>query len=175
MATLIKGLLAFNLDWQFVMVGVALAVTVELCGVGALSFAVGAYLPARHHGADLRGRPVRAFADRARAPAAQPPTPHEAELGPGNLFATGLVAGGAVAGVAVAFLTLKDSWASTIGALSLEHALTGKLGPGRLPGFGPDRLRRHGRDLVQSLAWARLARFELATPGFVGRCSIQMS
>ena len=45
MATLIKGLLSFNLDWQFVLVGVFLAVTVELCGVKSLSFAVGAYLP----------------------------------------------------------------------------------------------------------------------------------
>src|SRR5712691_476274 len=45
MATLIRGLLAHNLDWQFVLVGVFLAVTVELCGVSPLSFAVGAYLP----------------------------------------------------------------------------------------------------------------------------------
>ena len=45
MATLIKGLLSFNLDWQFVLVGVFLAITVELCGVKSLSFAVGAYLP----------------------------------------------------------------------------------------------------------------------------------
>ena len=42
MATLIKGLLSFNLDWQFVLVGVFLAVTMELCGVKSLSFAVGA-------------------------------------------------------------------------------------------------------------------------------------
>src|SRR5207302_11123736 len=45
MATLIRGLLAHNLDWQFVLVGVFLAITVELCGVSPLSFAVGAYLP----------------------------------------------------------------------------------------------------------------------------------
>src|SRR5213075_1126063 len=45
MATLVKGLLAANLDWQFVLVGVALSVTMELCGVKSLSFAVGAYLP----------------------------------------------------------------------------------------------------------------------------------
>lgn len=45
MATLIKGMLSFNLDWQFVLVGVVLATTVELCGVNALNFAVGAYLP----------------------------------------------------------------------------------------------------------------------------------
>ena len=56
MATLIKGLLAHNLDWQFVMVGVALAATVELCGVGSLSFAVGAYLPLSTTTPDLRRR-----------------------------------------------------------------------------------------------------------------------
>lgn len=45
MATLIKGLLAASLDWQFVLVGVSIAITMELCGVRALAFAVGAYLP----------------------------------------------------------------------------------------------------------------------------------
>jgi putative OPT family oligopeptide transporter len=45
MATLIKGILSQNLDWQYVFVGMFLAVTVELCGINALSFAVGAYLP----------------------------------------------------------------------------------------------------------------------------------
>src|SRR4030095_10930092 len=45
MATLIKGLLSFNLDWQFVLVGVFIAIVVELMGVKSLSFAVGLYLP----------------------------------------------------------------------------------------------------------------------------------
>ena len=45
MATLIKGILSFNLDWQFVFVGVFLAIVMELCGIKSLSFAVGAYLP----------------------------------------------------------------------------------------------------------------------------------
>ena len=45
MATLIKGLLSLNLDWHFVLVGAFFAVTMELCGVKSLSFAVGLYLP----------------------------------------------------------------------------------------------------------------------------------
>ncbi|MCA6432763.1 MAG: OPT/YSL family transporter, partial [Cytophagales bacterium] len=36
MATLAKGILSFNLDWQFVMVGVFIAVMIELCGIKAL-------------------------------------------------------------------------------------------------------------------------------------------
>ncbi len=45
MATLIKGLLSFNLDWQFVLVGAFIAFVFELVGVSALAFAVGLYLP----------------------------------------------------------------------------------------------------------------------------------
>jgi len=130
MATLIKGLLAHNLDWQFVMVGVALAATVELCGVGSLSFAVGAYLPLSTTTPIFVGGVVRAFAERARGKAGGPQSHAEAELGPGNLFATGLVAGGAVAGVVVAMLTVIPSVAAAMKKASLEHALTSGLGEG---------------------------------------------
>jgi OPT family oligopeptide transporter len=130
MATLIKGLLAHNLDWQFVMVGVALAATVELCGVGALSFAVGAYLPLSTTAPIFVGGVVRAFADRARARMGEKSSATEAELGPGNLFATGLVAGGAVAGVVVALLTVIPSVAARLNKASLESLLVKGLGAG---------------------------------------------
>ncbi|MEO8405846.1 MAG: OPT/YSL family transporter, partial [Chitinophagaceae bacterium] len=45
MATLIKGILRRDLDWQFVLVGVCIAVVMELCNIKALSFAIGVYLP----------------------------------------------------------------------------------------------------------------------------------
>src|SRR5690606_39392217 len=45
MATLARGILSFNLDWQYVIVGVFIAVMVELCGIKALAFAIGLYLP----------------------------------------------------------------------------------------------------------------------------------
>jgi putative OPT family oligopeptide transporter len=133
MATLIQGLLAFNLDWQFVLVGVALAVTMELCGVKSLSFAVGAYLPLSTTSPIFAGGVIKAAADRLarrKAAASGEKPAEESELGPGNLFATGLVAGGAVAGVAVALLTVQDSWAQAIGKLSLEHALSRAIGDG---------------------------------------------
>jgi putative OPT family oligopeptide transporter len=129
MATLIQGLLAFNLDWQFVLVGVALAVTMELCGVKSLSFAVGVYLPVSTTAPVFAGGVVKALADRLAGRDAST-SAEESELGPGNLFATGLVAGGAVAGVAVALLTVKKSWADQIARVSLEHALQGALGAG---------------------------------------------
>jgi OPT family oligopeptide transporter len=130
MATLIKGLLSFNLDWQFVMVGVALAATVELCGVGSLSFAVGAYLPLSTTSPIFVGGLVRALADRAARKRGEAVAASEAELGPGNLFATGLVAGGAVAGVAIALATVTDGGARVVERLSLENGLTHLLGAG---------------------------------------------
>jgi OPT family oligopeptide transporter len=130
MATLIRGLLAFNLDWQYVMVGAALAATVELCGVGSLSFAVGAYLPLSTTSPVFVGGVVRALADRAARRRGESVGGPESELGPGNLFATGLVAGGAVAGVAVALLTVTDRGARLVERLSLRGALARGLGAG---------------------------------------------
>jgi putative OPT family oligopeptide transporter len=130
MATLIKGLLAHNLDWQFVMVGVALAATVELCGIGSLSFAVGAYLPLSTTAPIFVGGVVRAFAERARAKKGAAASHADSELGPGNLFATGLVAGGAVAGVLVAVLSAFDKPAKAMAKASREHDLVGLLGAG---------------------------------------------
>src|SRR5262245_8723941 len=45
MATIIKGLLARDLPWGLVFVGMFISVVIELCGIRSLSFAVGAYLP----------------------------------------------------------------------------------------------------------------------------------
>src|SRR4051812_2820928 len=45
MATLDKGIMSGTLDWQFIMVGVFIAITMELCGIKALAFAIGLYLP----------------------------------------------------------------------------------------------------------------------------------
>jgi hypothetical protein len=56
MATLAKGILSYNLDWQFVMVGVFIAVMIELCGIKALAFAIGLYLAAGNHAAHIYWR-----------------------------------------------------------------------------------------------------------------------
>ena len=45
MSTIIRGLLSQNLPWGLVLVGVFISVTLELCGIRSLSFAVGSYLP----------------------------------------------------------------------------------------------------------------------------------
>lgn len=127
MATLIKGILSFNLDWQFVFVGVALAVTMELCGVKSLSFAVGAYLPLSTTLPIFAGGAIRGIVDWKKIK--KEGVMEDEDLGRGSLFATGLVAGGALAGVAVALLTAgSDNIAKKLEALSAEHGLTTALG-----------------------------------------------
>jgi len=123
MATLIKGLLAHDLDWQFVLAGAFISVTMELCAVRSLAFAVGAYLPLSTTLPIFCGGVVRWLAERGRAENAG-----EEELGAGNLFSTGLVAGGALAGVLYAMAAAKLE--STLNAMSLEHRLVASLGEG---------------------------------------------
>ncbi len=128
MATLIKGLLSFNLDWQFVLVGLFIAITLELCSVKSLSFAVGLYLPLGTTlpiwvGGVLKGL-TDWIADRKGE------QKEDEELGKGSLFATGLVAGGALAGVIVALLQSSDASSKALAGLSMEHGLQQWLGAG---------------------------------------------
>jgi putative OPT family oligopeptide transporter len=125
MATLIKGLLGFDLDWQFVLVGVFLAITVELCGVSALAFAVGAYLPLATTLPIFIGGLVRWIAD-PKKPKILKKDEHEEEFGPGNLFATGLVAGGALAGVLYAIVAARMG--EDLKSLSLHETLVESIG-----------------------------------------------
>jgi putative OPT family oligopeptide transporter len=127
MATLIKGILSFNLDWQFVLVGVAIALVMELCGIKALSFAIGIYLPLSTTLPIFIGGAIRGMVDRKQSAGA---SQEEEDLRSGNLFATGLVAGGALAGVIVAFLSVNESIAAGLSKINLENALEGSLGQG---------------------------------------------
>ncbi|HTF20008.1 MAG TPA: OPT/YSL family transporter [Chryseolinea sp.] len=126
MATLAKGILSFNLDWQFVIVGVFIAVTLELCGIKALAFAIGLYLPIATTLPIFAGGAVKGYVDwRAERKNEKAP---EDDLSRGSLFATGLIAGGAITGVVVAILSvvLPDF----MGNMNLEHFLSGAIGNG---------------------------------------------
>ena len=87
MATIIKGLLSQNLPWGLVLVGVFISVTLELCGIHSLSFAVGSYLPIATTAPIFFGGLVRAYVERK--------TGHkeELEVGAGTLYSSGLIAG----------------------------------------------------------------------------------
>ncbi len=126
MATLARGILSFNLDWQFVLVGVFIAVMIELCGIKALAFAIGLYLPLATTLPIFVGGAVKGIVDwRAERKGL---AVDEGELGRGNLFATGLIAGGALTGVFVAILMVVVP--NVMGAVGLEHWMVSIFGTG---------------------------------------------
>lgn len=127
MATLIKGILGNKLDWQFVLVGVAIAVVMELCEIKALSFAIGLYLPLSTTLPIFIGGAIRGLVDKKTKEKVKA---EDEDLSKGNLFATGLVAGGAIAGVIIAFLSAFDGSNNMLKKLSLEHALSEGMGEG---------------------------------------------
>jgi putative OPT family oligopeptide transporter len=98
MATIIKGLLSRNLPWGLVLVGVFISVTLELCGIRSLSFAVGSYLPIATTAPIFIGGMVRAYVEHKTA------QKEESEVGAGTLFSSGLIAGGSLAGILYAVL-----------------------------------------------------------------------
>ena len=126
MATLIKGILSFNLDWQFVLVGVFIAITLELCGIKSLSFAVGVYLPLSTTLPIFIGGAVKALVEWREKRKKIQVASEEEDLGKGNLFATGLVAGGALFGVIVAILTV--FFGPTMNSLNIEEGIKRSLG-----------------------------------------------
>ncbi|MBL0744283.1 OPT family oligopeptide transporter [Chryseolinea lacunae] len=125
MATLAKGILSYNLDWQFVLVGAFVSVTMELCGIKALAFAIGLYLPLSTTLPIFAGGALKGFVDwRAERKGEKK---EDDELGKGSLFATGLIAGGAITGVIAAIFAV---FVSGMDRVSLEANLVSVLGHG---------------------------------------------
>jgi putative OPT family oligopeptide transporter len=103
MATIIKGLLSQNLPWGLVLVGVFVAVTLELCGIHSLSFAVGSYLPIATTAPIFVGGLVRWWVERSTG------VKQESDLSAGTLFSSGLIAGGSICGIFYAVLVGTDT------------------------------------------------------------------
>lgn len=128
MATLAKGILSFNLDWEFVIVGVFIAVMIELCGIKALAFAIGLYLPLSTTLPIAIGGGIKGFVDwRAQR---RNEAKEDDELGRGSLLATGLIAGGALSGVIVALLSVDEDIYKSLKEVNAEEKLTEWLGAG---------------------------------------------
>src|SRR6186713_2349940 len=124
MSTIIKGLLSQNLPWGLVLVGVFISITLELCGIHSLSFAVGSYLPIATTAPIFAGGLVRWFVERKTGVA------EESEVGSGTLFSSGLIAGGSLAGILYAVLFGRHLIAAgddTTGIFPMVHEGTGGM------------------------------------------------
>ncbi len=109
MSYIIKGILNRQLPWGLVLLGVMIAIVLEMSGIPSLAFAVGVYLPLSSSSPIFIGGMVRWLVDKyvAKKFAGQSLTEEqltaEGDKSPGVLMASGYIAGGAIAGIAIAF------------------------------------------------------------------------
>ncbi len=120
MGIIINGLLNNNLNWMLVAIGAFIAITLELCGISSLAFAVGLYIPMAYSTPIFLGGIVRWIVEtiqarRIQSEVAEIKDPQaraeaevkalaESESSPAVLLASGLIAGGSLGGVLLAFL-----------------------------------------------------------------------
>jgi len=110
MSYIIKGILSHKLPWTLVLLGVMIAVVLEMAGLPSLAFAVGVYLPLSSSTPIWAGGMVRRLVDWHQrrklrdAGLTEEQLVAEADKSPGVLLASGYIAGGAIAGIVIAFL-----------------------------------------------------------------------
>jgi putative OPT family oligopeptide transporter len=100
---IINGVFDQNLPWDLVLIGVLIALTLELSGVPSLPFAVGVYLPLATSFPIFLGGAVRWLTDRLRRGGG------DGDSSPGVLLSSGYIAGGSIMAVLLAFLELDSS------------------------------------------------------------------
>ncbi len=114
MSLIIDGILTQKLPWGLVLLGVSIALVLELCGISSLPFAVGVYLPLSSSTPIFFGGVVRWLIGKITARRGVKLTAEEEESGPGILFSSGLIAGGSIGGIALAILSVKGNWGTAL-------------------------------------------------------------
>lgn len=110
MSYIIKGVLDQKLPWGLVLLGVMIAIVLEMSGIPSLAFAVGVYLPLSSSSPIFIGGMVRWLVDRSMRKRLRHRNLTEDQLvaegdkSPGVLMASGYIAGGAIAGIVIAFM-----------------------------------------------------------------------
>ncbi|MFN2531193.1 MAG: OPT family oligopeptide transporter [Pyrinomonadaceae bacterium] len=110
MSYIIKGILNRQLPWGLVLLGVMIAIVLEMSGIPSLAFAVGVYLPLSSSSPIFIGGMIRSLVDRylrnklRHKNLAEDQIIAETDKSPGVLMASGYIAGGALAAIVIAIL-----------------------------------------------------------------------
>jgi putative OPT family oligopeptide transporter len=104
MALIIDGIMNGKLPWGLVLLGVMIAIVMQLAGVPALAFAVGVYLPLSTSVPIFVGGLIRAAVDWIKKTEAD-----ESDSSPAVLLSSGYIAGGAIAGILIAIMAIVPS------------------------------------------------------------------
>ncbi len=102
MKLIIEGVMGGNLPWGLVLVGVCIAVVVELIGIPVLPFAIGVYLPVQLNACIMVGGLLRLLVDKIKRPEDE----KKSIQNDGILFCSGMIAGEGLVGILLALLAV---------------------------------------------------------------------
>ncbi len=101
MKMVIEGIMEGNLPWTLIIIGVCLAVVVEILGIPVLPVAIGIYLPVQLNACIMVGGIIRWFFDRIKNEDKK-----KATVSNGILFCSGMIAGEGLVGILLAVLAV---------------------------------------------------------------------
>lgn len=102
MKMIIEGVMDGNLPWGLVLMGVFIAIVVELIGIPVLPFAIGVYLPVHLNACIMVGGVVRLVLDKLKKPEDE----KTEIINNGILFCSGMIAGEGLVGILLAVLAV---------------------------------------------------------------------
>ncbi len=126
MKLVVEGIMGGNLPWGLILIGVFIAVVVEILGLPVLPVAIGIYLPVQLNACIMVGGIIRWFFDKIKNEDRKKEATNN-----GILFSSGMIAGEGVVGLLLAILAVAGvdkaidlsallnlpEWASGIGSL----------------------------------------------------------
>ncbi|MBQ1950941.1 MAG: oligopeptide transporter, OPT family [Clostridia bacterium] len=128
MKMVIEGIMGGNLPWGLILIGVFLALVVEIIGIPVLPFAIGVYLPVQLNACIMVGGLIRLFFDKMKESDKK-----NGIINDGILFCSGMIAGEGLVGILLAVLAVfgvgsaldlsgvlhLPAWMSSVGSLVL--------------------------------------------------------
>lgn len=126
MKMIIEGVMNANLPWGLVLIGVCIAVVVEIVGIPVLPFAIGVYLPVQLNACIMVGGLIRLFMDKIKKEEKE----KTAIVNDGILFCSGMIAGEGIVGILLALLAVfgLDKAVDISGKLGLSSAVSSVAG-----------------------------------------------
>ncbi|MBQ6851839.1 MAG: oligopeptide transporter, OPT family [Oscillospiraceae bacterium] len=121
MKMVIEGIMGGNLPWGLILIGVCIAVIIEIVGIPVLPFAIGIYLPVQLNACIMVGGLIRLFFDRMKEGKKK-----EKIINNGILFCSGMIAGEGLVGILLAILAVFNvgSLLDLSGVLNLPTAVS---------------------------------------------------
>ena len=101
MKMVIEGIMDGNLPWGLILIGVCIAVVVEIVGIPVLPFAIGVYLPVQLNACIMVGGLIRLAFDRMKESQKK-----KNVINNGILFCSGMIAGEGLVGILLAILAV---------------------------------------------------------------------